>query len=100
MKPTPLKPNKTLGNTKSFKWKETDLSERKKENKIENKLPKMENIKGVLLILLGCLASFILGLYASTEIKTNIDIPWYRWIFTSVFGLFFLSEGINKLMKK
>lgn len=100
MKPTPLKPNKTLGNTKTLKWKETDLTERKKENKTEIKFFKMENIKGVLLILLGCLGSFILGLYTATEIKANTDIPWYSWILTSIFGLFFLSEGINKLMKK
>lgn len=100
MKPSPLKPNKTLGNTKTLNWKETDLTERKKENKTEKKSFKMENIKGVLLILLGCLASFILGLYTATEVKADIDIPWYRWILTSIFGLFFLSEGINKLMKK
>jgi len=53
-------------------------------------------MKKVFFLALFGISMFILGLYASSQFKFGVPIEAYRWVLTSMFGLFFLLIALEK----
>ena len=49
-------------------------------------------------ILLGCISFFLYGIYASETKHGNPPKP-HQWVLTGIFGIYFMSNGINNLKK-
>ncbi len=61
--------------------------------KISNKL------KGVLCILMAMLSAFTYGLYFCGTVSGRVNVEWYQWTYTGLFGIMWVVWAYDYLTK-
>jgi hypothetical protein len=53
--------------------------------------------KGIIYLLLFCMASMLYGAYLYATLNGIRDVQIHQWLLTGLVGLLFLSKGIEKI---